>query len=157
MENRKSKTKERKFYKESEYNGRSQFTFLIKFEGDDKQYVYNSSVKEPKYFKEGEEQEYTYEHKTGTKKDGTSWEMHVVKPVYPKPNFGGKGGFQQMTIEDYIQRQKVDSVGYAMSYAEKLAEAKAIEINNLSEYAKIVLNWMLAEIDEVAKTFKENE
>lgn len=154
MEIKKAKVKSREFYKENNYQGKITYVFNIQFENDEIKYLYNSTKKEPKYFNPGEEQEYEYELKTGTKKDGQPYEMHIVKPVYPKPAFG-KGGFQQMTIEEYIQRQKVDSVGYALSYAKDLSVAKIIEPTKVTELAKTWLEWMHMQYDKIL--LKENK
>ena len=106
MEIKKAKVKTREFYRKNEYQGKTMYAFFVTFEDDNIKYVYNSSKEDPKYFTVGEDQEDEYELKTGTKKDGQPYEMHIVKPVYPKPNYMKGGGYQQMTLEEYIERKK---------------------------------------------------
>ena len=149
MEIKKAKVKTKEFYRKNEYQGKTMYAFFITFENDDKKYVYNSSKEDPKYFAIGEEQEYEYELKTGTKKDGQPYEMHIVKPVYPKPAFMKSGGYQQMTLEEYIERQKVDSVGYALSYAKDLAVAGRVDSTKMMETAKTFLDWINMHMDKL--------
>lgn len=149
METKKAKVKSRDFYKKAEYKGEMQYKFYVTFEGDEKKHLYTSSKEDPKYFKVGEEQEYTYDYKTG-EKDGNTWELHIVKPVYP--NKGGYGGGnQQLSIEDYVQREKVKATTYGMSYSKDLAVAGVIKPEEMGTYAKKFLDFMTTQMDKLIK------
>jgi len=147
MEIKKAKVKSREFYKENNYQGKITYVFNIQFENDDTKYLYNSTKKEPKYFNPGEEQEYEYELKTGIKKDGQPYEMHIVKPVYPKPAFG-KGGFQQMTLEEYIERKKVDAIPISLSYAHDMISDDD-NGEKVKVLAKIYYEWQVLFMDKL--------
>lgn len=153
MENRKTKVKTREFYKEQEYQGKTQYKFFVTFEGNETKHMYTSSVKEPKYFAPGTEQEYTYELKKGNS-NGQDWELHIVKPIYPKPAFGGFGGSQQLSIEDFILREKIKTVGYSMSYAVKLQEGKEYDKETIEKHAKELLTWQGMMMDKIYKSNK---
>lgn len=146
METKKAKVKSREFYKENTYNNKTMYVFFVQFENDEIKYLYNSSKQEPKYFEPGQEQEYEYELKKGTSKTGQDYEMHIVKPVYPKPNF--KGGHQQLTLEEYIERKKVDAIPISLSYAHDMISDDD-NGEKVKALAKIYLEWQNLHMDKI--------
>lgn len=121
------------------------FSFVIKFENNDFGF-YTTKDEKASAFKVGEEITYVYEERP--KKDNSGV---YTKISLPKKDFvrQGGGGNYQLSIEDYVLRQKMDSVGYAMSYAEKLVEAGKAELANVKTLAKDIHVWMVAQYDEL--------
>jgi len=142
MEIKKSKCKESKPVGEPDkYQNNS---YLVTMEDNNSGY---HKCKGNSKFVVGVEYEYVFE--TLPTKDGTKT---YNKISLPKPEFKPFGGGQQtMSIEDFVEREKIKSVGFGMSYSKDLAVAGVIKPDEMGTYAKKFLDFMTLHMDKLIK------
>lgn len=150
METQKKTVKTREFNKEYNDKYGTKYSFIVTFEGDDTRYGYTSSKKEPNYFNPGEEQEFTVEQRPYKDKQGNDKVFNVVKPVKENNwNKGGGGSRYVFNLEDEKKKQKLNAIGYCMSYAKDLVIGDKIPEKELEAVAERLSNRMWELIDKV--------
>lgn len=123
-------------------DGTTNYSFKVKFEGDEKTYQYSSTVKDdPPYFKVGEVAEFNIEEQK-YEKDGTTTIYYKVKPVTPK--FGGKGNYPRKTKVDYL----TENLSYTQAYFKDLIVADKIAVKDYIPAVEKMLEFSEKKIKE---------
>lgn len=111
------------------------YNYTVKFEGDDKSYVYAAKNQDNLYFKVGESVDFDVEEKRGTTQDGTEWVMYKLKPVKPAFNPSGKT-FQKKGKAEYC----AEALQFTSSY-----------VKDLIVSGKLDLDKWISKVDEIMK------
>jgi len=109
------------------------YSFNVKY--DDKVAVYRSKYKDQKKFIPGEEAEFTEETQTYTDKQGNLQEYLVIKPVLQQ---------RQSNYGKELKKEQSRYSGFAVSYAKDLVVAGRLNKEELSEYATVLFELMVA-------------
>lgn len=109
------------------------YSFNVKY--DNERAVYRSKYKDQKKFISGQETEFTEEDATYKDKNGEIQHYKVIKPILQQrqSNFGKALGKEQSRYS-----------GFAVSYAKDLVVNGRIDIKELSEYATVLFDLMVA-------------
>lgn len=119
------------FKKEYESKFGTMYLFAVNY-GDNKTGFYSAKSKEQTFFKKGEEAEFTEEVKNGER-----GEYVTVKPV--RASFTGQGNFGKA-----MKKEQTKYSGFAVSYAKDLCIAGKIEFADISQYATVLFDLMVA-------------
>lgn len=128
------------------------YDYAIKFPGSEIEFMYSSKSATQDKFKEGVETEFEYEKKTGTKQDGSPWELHKVKPVSAQQggySGGGGGSKSYFNLDNEKLKQKINTVSYATSYSKDLASLDKIKVEDMEAEAEKMIAFMWKKIDEI--------
>jgi len=143
METKKAKCTESKPVGSPDQYGNN--SYIVTF--DNKDSGFHKCKGESKFIV-GVEAEYIFETLEKKDKSGT-----YTKISPPKKDFKlFSSGSQALSIEDYVLREKVKSVTFAMSYSKDLAQSKVIETKDIATYAKKFLDFMITQMDKLLKT-----
>lgn len=121
------------FHKEKESQFGTLYQFKVKY--DDKVAFYSSKSKDQKKFIAGQEAEFTEEEKSYTDRNGNPATFLVIKP--PTQN-------KQSNFGKALKKEQTRYSGFAVSYAKDMAVAGRIQVNELSEYAWVLFELMVA-------------
>lgn len=149
METKTNKVKEVKPYGDGNPDKFGNLSAIVTFENGDSGF---NKFKGTCKFITGQDMEYTIDKRTSN-----AGKEYTVIGV-PKKDFtpGSKGGgYKQMSLEEYVQRQKVDSVGYVLSYASKQKEyVPEMTSDQIIALADKWLAWSYMKFDKLLKTEK---
>jgi hypothetical protein len=110
------------------------YSFNVKY--DDKVAVYRSKYKDQKKFIPGQEAEFTEETQTYTdQKTGELKEYFVIKPILQQ---------RQSNYGKELKKEQSRYSGFAVSYAKDLVVAGRLNKEELSEYATVLFDLMVA-------------
>jgi hypothetical protein len=119
--------------------------FIIKFENGDSGF-FRTKDEKASQFEVGKEATYIFEEIP--KKDGTGT---YTKITLPKKPFNKGFVNTQLTIEEFVQREKIKAVTYSMSYAERILSSDKIKEEQLKATAKTILDWHITQMDKLLK------
>lgn len=122
-----------KFNKERQTQFGTLYQFAVKYDG--KVGYYSSKDKDQKKFIPGVEAEFTEEEKTYTDKGGNIQTFLVIKPINPN---------KQSNFGKALKKEQTRYSGFAVSYAKDLVVAGRLQREELSDYAWILFELMVA-------------
>jgi|GEM_PF-5010728 len=99
---------------------------------------YYSPIEEQTYFKVGEEVEYMYKKNDKEPKDSR------IKPFAEEKKNNPYSG---LSVEEYIERKKIDAISFSASYAKDIFIAHPDK--SLTQEAEKILRWQLDKLNEL--------
>jgi len=122
------------FKKEFETKFGKMYSFQVKY--DNQVAFYNSKSKDQKKFIAGQEAEFTEESKSYVdKKTGEPKEYFVIKPLTAE---------RQSNFGKALKKEQSKYSGFAVSYAKDLVVAGRLQREELSDYAWVLFELMVA-------------
>lgn len=123
------------------------YSYKVKFEGDDKTYQYSSTVKDnPPYFKIGEVAEFTVSEQK-YEKDGNTTIYYKCFPVKPAFVAGGGGKGYKKTKSDFA----IEFLSYSESYVKDLIINGKVPLDDWGKYTDKLMKYNVDKIDEYMK------
>lgn len=145
---KKDKVKEVKNLNKKDDYGNS--NFIVTFENGDSGF-FRTKDENASQFKVGVETTYIFEEKP--KRDGTGTYTKISLPKKDFASGGRGGGYQAMSIEDHVLREKVKAISISLSYAHDIIKDDATG-EKVKLLAKTFYEWQVMMMDKLLKTEK---